>query len=379
MSRGNGGSFRARGRQLWFQIHKWIGLALLVVLIPLSASGSLLVWHDWTDTIANPHRYDVNGKAVLPVSDYASGARAGLGSEYRLASITLPAEADRPVVVGAVKAHAAGGKERTGPPQRAQVWLDPADGRVLDRAEGNADLVRFLHQFHGSLMVPGWGRPIVGWLGVAMLISALTGLWLWLPVTGSLRRGFRWRRGPSLSARLHHQIGFWIALPLAILSFTGAYISFPTAMRSVEGLFVSPPARGGPVGPTRAPPLAVTRLGPDAAVTAALAEAGGGKPLGLRWPTEQGAIWTVTVGGAAGRRDISVDDAAGTAKPAKPPAGGVARFMRTLHDGNGYNPVWQTLIFLGGLAPTALGITGLLMWLRARKAKRRFVTLAPAE
>jgi uncharacterized iron-regulated membrane protein len=28
--------------------------------------------------------------------------------------------------------------------------------------------------------------------------------------------------------------------------------------------------------------------------------------------------------------------------------------------------VWQTLIFLGGLAPALLGITGILMWLRTR-------------
>ena len=55
-----------------------------------------------------------------------------------------------------------------------------------------------------------------------IVLSVLPGLWLWWPVTGSVRRGFRWRRQNSTNANLHHQMGFWIAIPLAMLSFTGA-------------------------------------------------------------------------------------------------------------------------------------------------------------
>jgi uncharacterized iron-regulated membrane protein len=29
-------------------------------------------------------------------------------------------------------------------------------------------------------------------------------------------------------------------------------------------------------------------------------------------------------------------------------------------------PVWQTIIFLGGLIPVLLAITGVIMWLRTR-------------
>jgi uncharacterized iron-regulated membrane protein len=31
-------------RRAWFQIHKWIGLILAILIIPLSVSGALLVW-----------------------------------------------------------------------------------------------------------------------------------------------------------------------------------------------------------------------------------------------------------------------------------------------------------------------------------------------
>ncbi|HTS42402.1 MAG TPA: PepSY domain-containing protein [Xanthobacteraceae bacterium] len=35
-----------RMRRLWLNIHLWIGLGLAVLLVPISLSGALLVWHD---------------------------------------------------------------------------------------------------------------------------------------------------------------------------------------------------------------------------------------------------------------------------------------------------------------------------------------------
>ena len=45
--------------------------------------------------------------------------------------------------------------------------------------------------------------------------------------------------------------------------------------------------------------------------------------------------------------------------------------MRSLHDAHDYNAVWQTIAFLGGLAPAVLGITGIIMWLRTRGWRAR--------
>src|SRR3546814_6548818 len=66
-------------------------------------------------------------------------------------------------------------------------------------------------------MVPGVGRKIVGWLGVAMMISAFTGIWLWWPMVGRWSKGLRWRRHANLDTNLHHMAGFWISLPLFVL------------------------------------------------------------------------------------------------------------------------------------------------------------------
>jgi hypothetical protein len=45
--------------------------------------------------------------------------------------------------------------------------------------------------------------------------------------------------------------------------------------------------------------------------------------------------------------------------------------MRRLHDGTGLGPVWQTIIFLGGIIPAILAMTGMIMWLRSRGWRRK--------
>ena len=37
--------------------------------------------------------------------------------------------------------------------------------------------------------------------------------------------------------------------------------------------------------------------------------------------------------------------------------------MRRLHDGTGMGPVWQIVIFIGGIIPALLAVTGIVMWL----------------
>src|SRR3546814_7106230 len=77
-------------------------------------------------------------------------------------------EGNGPVVVAATQASK--GPPR-GRPVRTMVYLDPPTAKVLDQAASNEGVLRVLHVLHGSLMVPGVGRKIVGWLGVAMMRS----------------------------------------------------------------------------------------------------------------------------------------------------------------------------------------------------------------
>ena len=89
----------------------------------------------------------------------------------------------------------------------------------------------FAHQLHGNfLMGRETGRPIVGWLGVAMCILGLTGLVLWWPKRGQWKYAFKVRRtatGLRFHRELHAATGIWIFLVFMAVSFSGVVIAWP--------------------------------------------------------------------------------------------------------------------------------------------------------
>ena len=360
-------------RALWLQVHKWIGLTLAVLIVPISVTGSALVWHDWLDAQLEPQRHEILGTAVLPPSAYAASASAVLGPQERLVSLRFSPEG-KPVMAAAQKP-----AQGPGRPERTNIWLDPRDASVVDRASANAGAVRVLHVLHGSMMIPGgWGRPVVGWVGVFMVVSCLTGIWLWWPLSGGFKSGFKWQRRNTTNANLHYLTGFWILVPLAMLSFTGAWISFP----SVFSAFEAAPARGGPGGGGPggpAQPLVETQTPVDAALAFARPLASG-ELLGIVWPTERAAEWTLQFETGGPPAEVRIADADTRTLPPEPPRPEtLARKMRRWHDGTDMGPVWQGVIFLGGIIPALLSVTGIVIWWRARKARRRSQgALAPA-
>jgi uncharacterized iron-regulated membrane protein len=197
-------------------------------------------------------------------------------------------------------------------------------------------------------------------IGIAMLVSSLTGLWLWWPLKGNIRRGLRWNRRPDLNSNLHFQAGFWISLPLAVLSLTGVWISFPEVFSGTW------PGRPG----TAPPVVERTNLSPERALAAARPLLSG-PVASIAWPTEGNPEWTVTIRAGAKVREVKVadSDAKASLAPVKPET--LARTMRRIHDGTGMPVLWQIIIFVGGILPALLAVTGILMWLRMRRRRAR--------
>src|SRR3546814_4345488 len=141
-------------RHCWLQFHKLIGLLLAVLIIPLSLTGSALVWNDGLYKLVNPGRYAVSAADPrLQPEAYANAARAVLAPVARISSIRF--EPGEPVVVTAAQPAQPDAKGRA---VRTMLWLDPADSKVLDQAPSSAGLVRGLHHLPGHFMIPGGGR-----------------------------------------------------------------------------------------------------------------------------------------------------------------------------------------------------------------------------
>src|ERR1700742_677601 len=117
---------RARLRQLWWSVHRWIGIGLLVLLVPISVSGALLVYHDELDALVNPVRWTVSGPDVaLTPGQYITAALTVVASDEIVTGIRLPRSAGRPVVVLARQQVVPDGAR----PRSFGIYLDPPTGK----------------------------------------------------------------------------------------------------------------------------------------------------------------------------------------------------------------------------------------------------------
>src|SRR5215813_10875308 len=101
-------------------MHRWTAVGLLVLLIPISLSGALLVWHDALDATLYPERFaTTRGATLLPAATYLANAAAAQPDAAQPVALRFPAGPDRPVAVTV----------RTGTPARlVTVYLDPPNG-----------------------------------------------------------------------------------------------------------------------------------------------------------------------------------------------------------------------------------------------------------
>ena len=377
----------AQLRRLWLNVHLWIGIGIAALLVPISLSGALLVWHDEIDTWINPHRYAVTGTEVAqPVSTYLAKATEAVAKDPAnlRATIMRYPEKGWPVrITMRGQSRDAGARPRV-----ITVFLDPPTAAVLDVMEFRSSFFGFLHVFHENLTIPEYsGRQIVGWVGTGLLIMSLTGLWLWWPRGGSFLRGLRWTRSGRFTFNLHHLIGFWISIPLAVVSFTGIYLAFPqTARNAMSTVAPMGPPRGGFGGQI----AQHTALAADRAVDIARKSAPNAEPTAVFLPVQQrgeaNVNWRVEMRGRDDAFTVTVDDQSGQAKVIAPQSGDrAAAWIRWIHEGSHSGPLWAAVVFLTGIFPTVFAVTGIMMWLRkrsdrrARNARSAEAQLRPAE
>ena len=390
-----------RLRTVWRTLHRWIGLGLATLLVPIAVSGALLVWHDHLDALIHPGRYAVTGMQLAQASAYLESAAAELRGRAQPVAVRFPADEGWPVIVMARGAP----RPEGGPAQIVNVYLDPPTARVLDVVDFRSSLIGWLHRFHENLTIPQYsGRAIVGWVGVGMLILSLTGIWLWWPRNGAFLPGLRWRRAPYATSNLHYLLGFWISIPLAVVSFTGVYLGFPQTARQL----MSSVAPMTPQGqrPGFGAIARDTRLASDAALSAALASQPGARPVVVFLPTatantsERGRARGAERGsGGEGARDIGpvwrvqlrnaengeiatvlVDDRSGAVERLPGPLAGdrAAQWMRWIHEGSHSGPIWQFVVFLTGIFPLVFAATGVIMWWRGSRSRREIAANCPA-
>jgi uncharacterized iron-regulated membrane protein len=101
----------------------------------------------------------------------------------------------------------------------------------------------------------------------------------------------------------------------------------------------------------------------------------------IGFPNMQGALWRVRLN-AEDRTEpvtIMINDRSGAITTVEPLTGDrVASWIRWLHEGSHSGEIWRFIVFLSGVIPAVLAVTGILIWLRQRRQRKLVKTGTPS-
>ena len=358
-------------RHALFTVHMWVGLILGILLAALGLSGSLLVYDETISEWISPSPHATTAGQPLPLS-MITGIARDAAAEQRLEVggmlILVPQKTGDAILVrfnGISPMGAQPGQGGRTRPRGLQMYIDPVSGEVLgSRGFAQPGLLTFMHQLHGNfLMSRETGRPIVGWLGVAMCLLGVSGLVLWWPKRGQWQYAFKVRptaTGLRFHRELHAATGIWIFLIFMAVSFSGVVIAWPQTMALNSGAVAARQmptidvGQGKQLGATEAV-IAATAKAPDLKLRSITIPRRPDQPLMVNY-LSHGAVNAVMLFDPYRNQIIAVRDNSER----------FLAWMRPVHDGT-LNSVWRFLVFLSGLVPSLFIVTGLIMWWKKRQ------------
>lgn len=350
-------------RSAIFWIHLAVGVTAGIVIFIMSVTGVALTYEkqlsEWADRRAWTAPSSVNARHLPPETLLAKAAAARPGTAPT--GVTLRADAAAPATVTLE-----GNKA---------LLVDPYTGAIIGEPPATLrSFFRTMTVWHRYIALEGTsratGKMITGTANLGFLFLVLSGFYLWFPRvwTWLQFRNVLWlRRGLATKARhfnWHNTIGFWSAVPLAIIVAGALPISYPWASTLVYRLASDtppPPAAAAPAWRTITTRLATSANAP---IVITVDEGYAGQPQQRRTLTFDRAT-------AAIAKDEAFENLS---------AGRRARsWLRFAHTGEFYGLTGQTIAGLASLGGAFLAYTGLSLalrrlaaWLKRRRAAQDY-------
>jgi uncharacterized iron-regulated membrane protein len=163
-----------KARRIWLAVHRWLGLALGAILALMGLTGSVIVFDHAIDGWLNPHLFTPRASGQpRGVEEVIAAARAALPGAWRV-SVTMPG-VDHDVFELYLS--------RDG--KAIELMVDPASAEVLGQRPAHTNLTSVIYHLHSTLLVEDAfgirdvGTYMVAVAGLGLLVSTLTGLYLW--------------------------------------------------------------------------------------------------------------------------------------------------------------------------------------------------------
>jgi len=346
-------------RRALLTAHLILALAAGAVIAVLGVSGCIMAFEPEIDRLLN--------SALMTVTP--SGPRHSLLEIGDVVRTAYPGERVDGFTVGATSTDA----DIVSVP-RAQIYVDPYTLRVLGRRSNGANWLARVHQIHLRLFTTAtWGRQVVRWSGVALVLLLGSGLYLWWPA-----KRVRLTTGASPFRTwfdLHNTVGIFSLVFLLLLSVTGVCIGFDQVTVPLSyRLTGSTPSRQ--VSTRVAVVPTARQISPDRALEIARAALPGTFPFSVsvvspttayvvrsRFPEDR------TPGG---RSVVIIDSYTGRvmfAEGSRTAPGGrrVEILNRAVHTGDIFGLPSKMVMSLASLMAPVQLVSGLLLWWRRKR------------
>ena len=365
-------------KQLWFQLHWFIGITAGTVLMVVGLTGAILSFKEELLDLFNPGVRTVQQRTDSPrLAPAAIAAAVEQGQPgRRIAAIVLFADAGKAARVSFAP-----------PPGQRRgetVYVDPYSGALLPAVQG-ADFFNWVDSLHRHLLLPReTGGNITGTLAFLLLGMAITGIYLRWP-----RRPLDWRtwltfptalNGRAFLWNLHAVLGTWVLPMYVLFTLTGVYWSFDVIRAEVTALAdagraaraaSAPPAAGkGPLDLAQVWTTFERQAGPWGQVTLRIPERLR-QGVQITWlgndarHDRQRNRMTIDAHGGAVREDSRYADL----KPGQQLLGSIY----ALHVGSFFGLPGRVVMMLASLALPLFGITGWMLYLDRRRVRRASV------
>jgi len=377
-------------RKWWLTLHLWMGLTLGLLLAVYGLTGSILVFHDEIDEWLNPKLLTVMApddkpNRYKPLNEIYQAGQDAVPKQAVLSYSDYPRN-DTAVFKLSFLVPTANTMENW------EVYANPYTAEITGkRLLGTSDnlipntFIGFVFELHYALLLDHKiSRIVVGVSGSLLIISVLTGLIVWWPLTGRWRQALTIKRKAAFERfnfDLHKTSGVYTALIMVPVLFSGVYMVLPENVVPVLEVFSPVTYR---YWFTSTPTPNATPISMADAVAIAEQYYPRGRPHWIYGATEATDTYTVCLndvdrpGSWLQRVCVVMDRYNGKVLDIDDPAdvtvtaGEVfTHWQWPLHSGQAFGMTGRLLVFATGLACPVLFVTGVIRWLQKRRATRK--------
>ncbi|AZJ33753.1 Uncharacterized iron-regulated membrane protein [Tenacibaculum mesophilum] len=215
---------------IW-KIHLWLGLSCGVIASFSGLTGALYVWQPEITSLLNPK--------LLKVEDFSKiNEKTILSSAYFLATqnkgkvnkVFLPYREQQTISINYKN-----GKT---------LYYHPKTRVLLGEKSVSIQFFETLLKLHRTLGMPTIGKYVIGTSALLFCFFLLTtGFYMWWKIyKNNLSKGFTMKWKPKKKRfyfNLHKVFGVYFLLPLLVIAFTGGYFTYHKTYKSVLSIFNS--------------------------------------------------------------------------------------------------------------------------------------------